>query len=207
MGPFGWDEISYVTTVLRGVVVGTPHRSSTGPFGTPGDNDWVMNVKPAPGYEYLLTNQDGFTNTNGLVECEVEPPDKLPGGKDAETDSVVKEFIGHLGGLPVRVILVIGHVTVRILTMVTTLLMSLALVTRARLRFIPSIRYSPSFQRPIRRHAASRSLFLQMPRRPSFPAQWARPKWGLQSGNTHWLWCYEDQRGSHGGKCEFLYLN
>src|ERR1051325_7686778 len=91
----GWDEITD-GTVLRGTGH-SPHLSSS-------DGDWLLDVVPAPGYEQLLTSPDGVSNANGFVECEVEPRDNLPGGKNAEDENGVKEFIGAIDRRPVRVV-------------------------------------------------------------------------------------------------------
>jgi hypothetical protein len=97
-----YDEI-LDDTILRGMVADKPHLSYGGDWRS--DGDWIMLVTPAPGYELLLRNPDGYTNANGYVECEVEPIDQLPGGKDAESgNEVVEEFMGPLKGQPVRIV-------------------------------------------------------------------------------------------------------
>jgi hypothetical protein len=95
MGIMGWTVISGGETVLRGTIVGDPHVSDD-------DGDWCISVKPFPAYEYLLTNDDGYTNHDSTVECEIEPPDDLF-GQDAESDTVANGYIGGLTGLAVRV--------------------------------------------------------------------------------------------------------
>src|SRR6188472_398522 len=80
MGVFhGYDEIRD-GEVVRGTIRGGD------PFWAP-DGDFNMNVRPAPGYEHLLTNPSGFKNANGFIQCEVEPagasmkfPPLVPGG-------------------------------------------------------------------------------------------------------------------------------
>ena len=71
MGVWGWDNMGDGVT-LQGFVKGHARRSSD-------DNDWIMDVKPDPTFTKLLTNQDGFTNGDHTIECEVRPPDSLKG--------------------------------------------------------------------------------------------------------------------------------
>src|SRR5262249_49800275 len=40
-----------------------------------GDWDWSLFVKPAAGFENLAINRGGLQNNNGIIECEIEPPD------------------------------------------------------------------------------------------------------------------------------------
>lgn len=96
MGVLGWDVISSGVTILRGVITGA-HL-----VDVYGDNDWSVSVRPSRSYRYLLTNQNGFTNADGTVECEIDPPHSLF-GKNAETDIVANQFIGGLANLQVRV--------------------------------------------------------------------------------------------------------
>lgn len=92
-----YDEI-LDDTVLRGIV-------ARGPLLASDDGDWIVFIDPAQGYEGLLRNPDGYINNSGKIECEVEPPDDLPGGKDAESGhKVVKEFMGPIEFRRVRLV-------------------------------------------------------------------------------------------------------
>lgn len=90
MGVHGWDEIQDGVT-LKGTVVGNAFVSGS-------DNDWDFKVEPGIGYEYLLTNRDGYTNTKGsdrvpTVECEVLVEYQL--GAEQET---LDKYLGNLDG-------------------------------------------------------------------------------------------------------------
>lgn len=92
LGIYGWDELQdYVTLV--GVVESNGYSGGIG-----GDGDWLLQVRPDPGYEYLLVNRGRRRNDNGLVECEVEPPDSN-GSEDNE-----KALFGRLVGKRVVIV-------------------------------------------------------------------------------------------------------
>ena len=41
------------------------------------DYDWCLKVRPSEKDRHLLTSPYGYTNTNGLIECEVHPNEDL----------------------------------------------------------------------------------------------------------------------------------
>lgn len=94
MGAWGWRELADYT-VLEGIAEAVDSAVAD-------DGDWCFKVRPASGYERLLRN-NGYQNTNGLVECEVEPPDRI-GGESAEDDAVLRRYLGPLQGRRVRVV-------------------------------------------------------------------------------------------------------
>ena len=67
------------------------------------DGDWNIFVIPDPEYRYLLTNPSGFTNTTGMVPCEVEPVNILPGGRDPADEAVLDHFV-DLPGCKVKIV-------------------------------------------------------------------------------------------------------
>ena len=96
MGVWGFDEIADGVT-LTGRVWNMQYFD--------GDNDWCFKVRPdeTPEMQRLLINPSGFTNTNGLVECEVEPIDPLPGGLSARSGATLSHFLGPMEGAHVTV--------------------------------------------------------------------------------------------------------
>ncbi|MDQ3702859.1 MAG: hypothetical protein M3442_18330, partial [Chloroflexota bacterium] len=96
MGTHGW-KVRAEYAELRGEV--TDFGFSGGLFG---DKDWLLFVKPAPGYERLLENFVGHRNASGVVECEIEPPDRIA-GQDAETAGVAAKYFAPLMGQQVAV--------------------------------------------------------------------------------------------------------
>jgi hypothetical protein len=60
-------------------------------------------VAPAKSFLKLLTNPAGKTNSNGWIECEVEPADNL-GGDNAEDPGVMAKYIGGILGKRVTVV-------------------------------------------------------------------------------------------------------
>jgi hypothetical protein len=86
MGLLGWDELQDGVK-LQGLCTGGADYNSD-------DGDWSFSVDPAPEYQYLLTNPDAHTNKNGLIECEVEPPNNL-NGDDAESKPTVDKYLNN----------------------------------------------------------------------------------------------------------------
>lgn len=86
MGVWGWDEIQDGVT-LKGVAVGKANYHGD-------DGDWTFSVNPAPDFKHLLTNPSGFKNTNGLIECEVQPPFKL-NGDNAESQETADKHLNN----------------------------------------------------------------------------------------------------------------
>lgn len=66
------------------------------------DGDWCFHVRPAAGYEDLLTNHQGHTNTNGLIECEVQPPDRVYGG--GNRNDIFRRYMTRFQGQRVQVV-------------------------------------------------------------------------------------------------------
>src|SRR5574337_432968 len=58
------------------------------------DGDWCIHVRPDVGT--FLVNHKGARNTNGLVECEVQPPDHVYGGMDK--NAVFQTYMKRLHG-------------------------------------------------------------------------------------------------------------
>ena len=83
MGVWGWDEIQD-NVELYGVVEEISNVAD--------DGDWCFKVKPDPGSADLLTNPSGYTNGNGWIECEIEPPDDLL-GQNAEDNAVLHRYL------------------------------------------------------------------------------------------------------------------
>ena len=96
MGVWGFDEIADGVT-LTGTVQNMQYYDM--------DHDWCFKVKPdtTPAMQRLLTNPSGFTNTNGWVECEVEPIDPLPGGLSARSGATLATYLGPMEGAHVTV--------------------------------------------------------------------------------------------------------
>ena len=100
MGVWGWDEIrDYVR--VEGTVYGPqlganadwyPHRYK----GTLNDWDWLVFIRPDPGFSYVLKNPLGEVNHNGLIECEVQPKRRLPNGEDSRDWAVVQRYFAPL---------------------------------------------------------------------------------------------------------------
>jgi len=81
MGVWGWDEIKD-DVKLQGFVMSHPIVAA--------DGDWCFMVAPARGFRSLLTNQSGFTNHDGLIECEIEPPDDLKGEDSSSAETAIR---------------------------------------------------------------------------------------------------------------------
>lgn len=89
----GWNEIQdYVTLV--GVVESNDYSGGLG-----GDGDWLLKVRPDPGYERLLVNRAGHRNSDGLIECEIEP---TAGSFDNENNA--RAYFGRIRGKRVTII-------------------------------------------------------------------------------------------------------
>lgn len=85
MGIFaGWREIRD-NEELIGVI--THHERNGGLFG---DGDWILKIRPDASHRFLLTNSQGITNADGLVECEVEPTDSI------DNDEMEEQLFGPL---------------------------------------------------------------------------------------------------------------
>ena len=96
MGVWGWEELAD-GVVLDGIVDRVDPQIA-------GDGDWNIHVRPAADYRHLLLNPHlARANTNGWVECEVEPPGRI-NGEDAEDDAVFHRYMDHLAGKSVRVV-------------------------------------------------------------------------------------------------------
>jgi hypothetical protein len=96
MGVHGWEELAD-GVVLEGVVERVDPQIAD-------DGDWNIHVRPAAGFGHLVVNPHvARANTNGLVECEVEPPGRIA-GEDAEDDAVFHRYMDHLVGKSVRVV-------------------------------------------------------------------------------------------------------
>ena len=100
MGAWGWDEVEDYVRV-EGTVYGP--RMGTDPdlyprryTGVAGDWDWLVFVRPDPGFGYVLENPLRERNTNGLIECEVQPKRKLPNREDARDWAVVQRYFGPM---------------------------------------------------------------------------------------------------------------
>ena len=65
-----WEEIRDGVTV-QGFL--KPEKADEGIVMIRFDGDWTFSVDPARGFEHLLTNPAGITNSNRLIECEIEP--------------------------------------------------------------------------------------------------------------------------------------
>lgn len=89
MGTWGWDKISDRETLVGTVEAGTTEYYSV--------DHWCFHVRPDPAYARLLTNPDGKTNSNGTIECEVQPPGSI-GGQDAESAATFEQYFGDLDG-------------------------------------------------------------------------------------------------------------
>jgi hypothetical protein len=96
MGVWGWEELAD-GVVLEGIVDHVDAQIAD-------DGDWNIHVRPAAGFRHLRVNPHiARPNTNGLVECEVEPPGRIE-GEDAEDDAVFHRYMDHLAGKFVRVV-------------------------------------------------------------------------------------------------------
>jgi hypothetical protein len=62
------------------------------------DWDWSLFVKPAPAFENLAINRGGLQNNNGIIECEIQPPDGLLDGR------TMHRFFDPLAGHMVTVV-------------------------------------------------------------------------------------------------------
>ncbi len=91
-GVWGWNELRDNVTLV-GTVVSNDYSGGIG-----GDGDWLLKVRPSPGYEHLLVNRAGRRNADGLVECEVEPLDSLGNEDNA------KAYFGRLRGKRVTMV-------------------------------------------------------------------------------------------------------
>ena len=88
MGIHGWKLLSNSTKTLEGVVDRVDYSG-----GFPkGDGDWLLWVKPDDPNDPLLTNGNGFTNQDGLIECEVEPSVDQAGDFDSDSDQMHQYF-------------------------------------------------------------------------------------------------------------------
>jgi len=90
---WGWTELA-------------DHRVLSGiarEFELASDGDWCIKVAPTSDDEELLRNpRVGKPNTNMLVECEVEPPNRLH-GRDAMDYDVMMSFLSPLINRPITV--------------------------------------------------------------------------------------------------------
>lgn len=73
----------------------------TPPAGIVGGNrdcDWSLHVKPQFADRDLLRNHKHSLNENGLIECEIKPPNTLKGGLDATNpDTMTRFFAPYVG--------------------------------------------------------------------------------------------------------------
>jgi hypothetical protein len=108
MGVWGWNFMQD-QVVVEGRVYGRrpdsderwlPHAAD----GSHGDSDWCVFVEPDPGYGWVLTNPSGDTNTNGLIECEVQPRDRLPNGDNPRIPAVARKYLAGLENQRVTVV-------------------------------------------------------------------------------------------------------
>lgn len=96
MGVWGWEVLADVVA-LDGVVERVDPQIAD-------DGDWNIHVRPVTGHRHLLVNPHiARANTNGWVECEVEPPNRI-NGEDADNNSVFHRYMDHLEGKSVRVV-------------------------------------------------------------------------------------------------------
>jgi hypothetical protein len=86
LGIWGWNEIQDNTTLV-GVVESNDYSGGIG-----GDGDWLLKIRPDPGFEALLVNRSGVRNADGLIECEIEPLDAIGNEENANS------YFGRLRG-------------------------------------------------------------------------------------------------------------
>src|SRR5258705_1845473 len=92
-----WEELQDGVTV-QGFVKTDPEEPDAGVLGDVHfDGDWTFLVKPGKGFEHLLTKPNGITNSNRLIECEVEPNDDVYERDDL--DDTTATFHKHLSSL------------------------------------------------------------------------------------------------------------
>jgi hypothetical protein len=93
---WGWEELAD-GRVLEGDVFHEGMELAS-------DGDWCFKVAPMPTYAQLLVNpRVDKPNTNGLIDCEIEPPEDLK-GQNAQDSKVMMSFIGHMKGRRVTVV-------------------------------------------------------------------------------------------------------
>lgn len=93
----GWDMLAPSVT-LTGIVMRISYAD-----GPDGDDDWSIFVQPDPNYAHLLINRDGQVNQDGLVECEVQPPDRV-NGVDFNRPATMASYFQPLLGKRVTVV-------------------------------------------------------------------------------------------------------
>ena len=89
MGVLGWTELAD-QVFLEGAVERVAGNVAD-------DGDWCFHVRPRPVFASFLT-ANGRTNADGLIECEVEPPDRIGG------DRHFHHYMDRLAGRWVRVV-------------------------------------------------------------------------------------------------------
>ena len=89
-----WEEIRDGVTV-QGFL--KPEKAGEGKVVLREDGDWTFSVEPAKGFEHLLINPAGHTNSNRLIECEIEPPGDILGDDAEDVETVSKHMVTLLG--------------------------------------------------------------------------------------------------------------